>query len=122
MHPHVLRLAGIYALADGLAVIGKDHLAAGRALWDASARCARYIFGESLGDPNAEKIMNALKEIAPNGLTREEIRGGVFQRNLAAPRIKVALALLIERGMVREVKETTGGRPSHRYFASSPTR
>jgi hypothetical protein len=121
-HPHVLRLAGIYTLADGLAAIGKKHLVAARALWDASARCARYIFGESLGDPNAEKIINALKDVAPRGLTRKEIREGVFQRNLPAPRIKAALALLIERGMVREVKETrTGGRPAHRYFASTPT-
>jgi hypothetical protein len=121
-HPHVLRLAGIYTLADGLAAIGRNHLSAARALWDASARCARYIFGDSLGDPNAEKIMSALKVVAPGGLTRKEIREGVFQRNLPASKIKAALALLIERGMVREVKETsTGGRPAHRYFASTPT-
>jgi hypothetical protein len=121
-HPHVLRLAGIYALADELAAIGEVHLSAARALWDASARCARYIFGDSLGDPNAEKILRALKEIAPSGLTRKEIREGVFQRNLPAPKIRLALALLIERHMVREVRETsTGGRPAHRYFADTPT-
>jgi hypothetical protein len=66
-HPHVLRLAGIYALADGLAVIDACHLLAGRALWEASARCARYIFGDSLGDPNAEKILNALRRLPPVG-------------------------------------------------------
>ena len=75
-HPHVLRLAGIYALADGLAVIDGCHLLAARALWDASARCARYIFGDSLGDPNAEKILNALKDGLPTGLTRTEINQG----------------------------------------------
>ena len=117
----MLRLAGIYALADGLAVIDTCHLLAARALWDASARCARYIFGDSLGDPYAEKIMNVLKEVAPGGLTRTEIREGLFQRNLPAPRIKVALALLIERGMVREVQETTGKRLAHRYFAVAVT-
>jgi hypothetical protein len=121
-HPHVLRLASIYALADGRAAIGAVHLIAARALWDASARCARYIFGDTLGDPNAEKILHALKEVAPRGLTRTEIREGVFQRNLPAPKIRAALALLIERRLVREVKDTaTGGRPAHRYFHAAVT-
>jgi hypothetical protein len=110
-------LAGIYALTDGLAVIDECHLLAAQALWDASARCARYIFGDSLCDSYAEKILDALRAAAPKGLTRTEIRADVFQRNLAATRIKDALSLLIASGRVQEVKETnTGGRPAHRYF------
>src|SRR5262249_28777946 len=58
--PHVLRVAGIYALADGKQALEPDHLLAAKALWDSSAKCACYIFGDALGDPIAEKILHAL--------------------------------------------------------------
>jgi hypothetical protein len=118
-HPHVIRLAGIYTVADGTTAIGVDHLRAARDLWDASARCARYIFGDSLGDPLAEKILAALKA-SPSGLTRTQIRADVFQRHLASPRLQSALALLLERGAIREVAEKTDGRTAHRYFECRP--
>jgi hypothetical protein len=115
--PHVLRVAGIFALADRGQVLEPPHLEAAKALWDASVRCASYIFGDKLGDPTADKLLHALREALPDGLTRKEIRENVFQRNLASARIKAALSLLITSGKVREVKETdTGGRPAHRYF------
>jgi hypothetical protein len=120
-HPHVLRMAGIYTLADGETVMKVGHLLAARALWDASARCASYIFGDTLGDPVAEKILAAIKLASPAGLTRTEIRTGLFQRNLPAARIRAALALLLERGGIREVPEKTGGRTAHRYFGGGPT-
>jgi len=96
-------------------------LLAAKALWDASARCARYIFKDSLGDPNAEKILSALSDVAPGGLTRLEINIGIFKRNFASAKIKALIALLLESGAVREVKEATDGRPTHRYFRGEPT-
>ena len=115
--PHVLRMAGIYTLADGLSAIDTCHLLAAKALWDSSARCAHYIFGDNLGNKDAEKILKAVKDVSPKGLTRKEIREGVFQRHKSSQVITEALALLMEKGLVREVKEVnTGGRPAHRYF------
>ena len=120
--PHVLRMAGMYTLADGLGVIDTCHLLAAKALWDSSARCAHYIFGDNLGNKDAEKILKALKDASPNGLTRKEIREVVFQRNKSSQVITDALTLLLEKGLIREVKEVnTGGRPAHRYFYGSST-
>jgi hypothetical protein len=60
--------------------------------------------------------------VYPAGLTRKHIREVVFQRNIPAPRIKAALVLLIQQGLITEVKETdTGGAPAHRYFARGHT-
>jgi hypothetical protein len=117
--PHALRLAMLYALLDGTAVIASDHLAAGLALWDASARCAAYIFGDSLGNPDASKILAALRA-APSGLTRSQIRESVFQRNCPAPRIKEALGMLLQNNLIREDRDvSTGGRPAYRYSVSA---
>lgn len=115
--PHTLRLAMTYALMDRTASIADDHLSAALALWDASARCAAYIFGDSLGNPDAEKILAALRS-ARKGLTRSEIRERVFQKNAAASRIAAALELLLRNHLIREERDdATGGRPACRYYA-----
>ena len=114
--PHVLRLAMLYALADRRPEIAGDHLTAALGLWDASARCAAYIFGATLGNPDADRILTALR-VAPAGLTRSEIRSGVFQRNTTSERIKAALAVLLRSRLILEGTEATGGRPACRYYA-----
>ena len=58
---HVLRLSVIYALLDGTVSIGVPHLLAALAVWDYCAASARWIFGERLGDPVAERILAALR-------------------------------------------------------------
>jgi len=51
---HVVRLAAIYATLDRDRQIRLPHLEAALALWRYSADSARWIFGDSLGDPTAE--------------------------------------------------------------------
>jgi hypothetical protein len=114
--PHVLRLAGIYALLDRTSDITEDHLGAALALWDASARCCAYIFGDKLGNPDAEKILAALEEAGPSGLSRTQISVQVFHNNRQVRYIKEALALLIETRRVREEVEVTAGRSAARYY------
>jgi hypothetical protein len=116
--PHVVRLAMMYALQDLSVSIAADHLTAALALWDASARCAAYIFGESIGNGGADKILAALRAAAPGGLTRTQIREDVFQRNLPSARIKSALELLLRYHLIREERDdATGGAPAWRYYA-----
>jgi hypothetical protein len=101
--------------------IADDHLGAALARWEESARCAAYIFGDALGDPIAEKILAVLRSV-PGGLTRTEIREQVFQRNVAATRIKAALALLLRNHLIREGRDdATGGRPACRATPSANT-
>ena len=120
--PHVRRLSGIYAVADGKKDVDVHHLLAAKALWDCSARCARYVFGNSLGNKDAETLLQAIIDAGVKGLSRKEIREDVFQRNKPSEMITGLLALLMENVRVHEVKNCgTGGRPELRYFGHGLT-
>ena len=68
-----VRLATVYALLDGAPRIGREHLEAALALEAYSERSVQYLFGGKLGDPLADELESAIR-LAPNGLTRTEIR------------------------------------------------
>ncbi len=112
-----MRLACIYALLDRSGLVRREHLLAGLALWDYCEASARYIFGDTLGSPVADEILQALTE-APQGMTRTEIRNH-FGRNRGAPEVNHALGLLSEKHLAESRKEETGGRPVERWFASA---
>jgi hypothetical protein len=111
----VLRLSLTYALLDGERLIGAEHVKAALALWNYAERSLFSIFGDALGDPNADRILTALRE-APNGLTRTEI-AAIFGRNAPASEIERALALLARAGLASPTTEDTGGRPVERWQA-----
>ncbi len=113
--PQVLRLALLYALLDGSRVICAPHMLAGLAAWDYCEASARFIFGDSLGCPYADKILTSLRN-KPEGMTRTEIRD-LFGRNQSEPVIQTALATLHERDLVEKFSEQSGGRPSERWIA-----
>ncbi|MGA7991407.1 MAG: DUF3987 domain-containing protein [Thermoanaerobaculia bacterium] len=106
--PHVLRLSMIYALMDKSEVVRGEHLAAAMALWTYCEDCARFIFGDATGDPEADQILTALRQAAR--MSRDEIRD-LFNRHVPAQRITAALALLDRTGKAFMTKEATGGRP-----------
>ena len=107
-----MRLASIYAVLDRSTKIRAPHLKAALALWDYIEASARYLFGDALGDPVADAILQALRQFGE--LTRTDIRD-LFGRNLSAIRIDKALALLLTNGKARREKRhgsDHGGRPS----------
>jgi hypothetical protein len=111
----VLRLALVYAVLDGAPAIAAEHLLAALAVWDYCEASARFIFGDSLGYPEADRVLRALRANA-NGLTRTEIRD-LFGRNRSEAEITAALTTLEERGLARRVQVPTEGRPVERWFA-----
>ena len=117
----VTRLSSVYALLDGAHVIRPEHMTAALALWQYAFDSARFIFGDAIGDPVADAILNALRACR-EGMTRTEIRD-LFGRNKSAAGIDRALVVLIENGMARRTEEKTGtaGRPIERWFASADT-
>lgn len=118
----VMRLASIYALLDCSPVVKAVHLRAALALWKYAEQSARFIFGDSLGDPMADDLLRALRK-SPEGLTRTQIRD-LFDRNRRAEEIERALGGLLENGLIqRQVEETAGrGRPSERWIAAGALR
>ncbi len=113
---HVMRLACIYTLMSESCLVDEPHLRAALALWDYCEQSVRFVWGDSIGEPTADKILKALRA-APDGLSRNEIREGVFQRNVSADKIGDALALLAEYGLARSEKRKTDGRPEERWYA-----
>jgi Bifunctional DNA primase/polymerase, N-terminal/Protein of unknown function (DUF3987)/Primase C terminal 1 (PriCT-1) len=113
----VMRLASIYALLDSSKVIKEVHLRAALALWKYAEQSARYVFGDSLGNPMADQLLKELRK-SPDGMTRTEIRD-LFGRNRRAEEIEAALASLAECGLARtETDNGQGrGRPSERWVA-----
>jgi hypothetical protein len=108
----VLRLSMIYALLDGEKLVRVPHLLAALAVWDYCDASVRYIFGQSLGDPVADTILEALKA-ASDGLTRTEV-SNLFGRHETTERIQQAIAELLRRGFIAIETIGTGGRNTER--------
>src|SRR5262249_33436133 len=110
---HALRLALLYALMDRSNRIEPEQLQAALALWDYCERSARYIFGDRTGDRDADRILEALRS-APNGMTRSEIRRGIFGDHKPAEHVASKLGFLFHLGLVQTESLPTGGRSAER--------
>jgi hypothetical protein len=115
----VVRLSCIYALLDRSEVVDSHHLLAALAVWRYCEDSARYIFGDALGDPLADQILEELRRVAPDGLSRTEISRRLGHHK-NADEIGRALSSLADRGLARAVEEQTDGRPVQRWFVSDP--
>jgi hypothetical protein len=113
----LLRLSMVYALFEGSAIITVQHLRAAQALWQYCSDSVLYLFGDQIGDPKAQKILDALRK-KPNGMTRSEISEQVFNKNMPSDQISAALALLNHNGFAHFREEQTySGRSAERWFA-----
>jgi Protein of unknown function (DUF3987) len=106
---HVMRLSGLYALLDQSALIRIEHLDAALAVWNYCEASARYIFGDALGDPIADDILQVLNARAPEGVSRTEISNH-FGRNKSTEQLARALGKLAELGLIERREQETGGR------------
>ena len=121
--PQVMRLACLYALLDCSREIRAEHLNAALGVWQYCLDSARFIFGDSLGDPTADEILRELRT-HPQGMTRTEIRE-LFNRNKSSSEIGRALTALQEHGLARmdREREQEGQiRPTERWFALTAVR
>lgn len=112
----VLRLALIYALLDASRVIKRVHLEAGLACWDYCEASARYLFGDSLGDPTADSILAALRKHNGQGMTRTQISAHLG-RHITSGEIDRALSDIAAAKRASPSQKDTGGRPSEVWHA-----
>lgn len=112
---HTMRLALIYALLDRCTSIGIDHLKAAYALWRFAERSVQHVFGDSLGDPLADKLLNILRyEAGPMGLTTTDLSNRLGNNVLQQRR---ALSFLLRLRRVRIDQQNTAGRTVTRWIA-----
>lgn len=116
----VMRLACLYAVLDISPKVRQEHLLAALAIWDYSEASAKYIFGDSTGDPIADRIYQAIKN-SPSGLSLSEMHD-LFQRNENKGKIQSALNLLERFGGVQRISRNTGGRPVEVWRVSEKTK
>lgn len=118
---HVVRLAALYATLDCDERIALAHLEAALALWRYAADSARWIFGDSLGDPTADEIWSLAKD-RPAGVTRTEVRD-LFSRNKKAREIDRALVVLEDAGRLQRRTVADGrGRPAETWVPADAHR
>ena len=101
-----MRLACVYALLDQSTVVRVEHLEAALALWAYSEECARFIFGDSTGDPTVDRIVTALKQ---GPLSETDIRD-LFSRHNGEG-VDRALSSIYNNGIANHEMEATAGRP-----------
>ncbi len=106
--PHVLRLAGLYALLDGEEVIRTEHLDSGLAFWDVVDESARMIFAGRTGNALADRARDS---VVPGESVSMDDLYDRLGRHTPAARLRDALRLLGELGEFRAGTEATGGRP-----------
>jgi hypothetical protein len=110
----VTRLATLYALLDLTLEIRLEHLRAALAVWKYCEESARFIFGSSLGDPNADALLRAIRD-SGIGMNRTQINE-FFGHKKQASEIDRALTTLSEMGLIKMERRDTGGRPQERWI------
>ena len=105
----LLRLSVVFALVDGSRSIGVEHLRAADAVWQYAERSARLLFGSSLGDPVADRLLVALRNAGADGLSFAQQRA-VFAGHETSDRLALARTALEGRGLIETVAVRTGGR------------
>lgn len=106
---HCVRIAALYALAEGLDKIQAKHFDAALALVAYSIGTVRAIMPETVGDSLPNRIAEAVRAAGDEGMTRSELYDAIG-RSVKAEEIKKALLTLPQ---VQETKRASnGGRPS----------
>lgn len=116
--PQVLRMSVLYALLDAQRAVDVDHLEAAHALWRYCRASAAYVWKDLTGNTRADKLLAALTNAGPDGLTGAEV-SAVFGRNLPAAEIQTIYDTLSARDLIVVDKVSTAGRPSIRVRLSS---
>jgi hypothetical protein len=107
---HTLRLSVCYALLEGSSEIDLEHLEAAWAVWRYCDASAVLIFGDSLGDPDLDRLLDAIRDAGEDGLDLTRQRD-VFGRHRSADALERMRLELEDRGLIGTRTIETGGRP-----------
>lgn len=97
-----IRLASLYALLDESSKILLVHLEAALVLLDYVERSCSYIFGDKTGQPEADKLLQALRQ-SPGGLAQTQITRDVFKGNKKTCDTNQVILYLEEKGLIKQV-------------------
>lgn len=115
VEPYTLRLAGIYALLDFSEQIRTEHLRAAIAVIDYYYESLVYLFGNTISDPLAEKIIKALSD---RRMSKDDLSNH-FGRHRNSSDLTDSLNLLKLKGLILEEEQRTAGRSKTIYYLNS---
>ena len=113
--PQVLRLSLVYALLDGARQVDVAHLAAALALWSYVRCSAGYVFGDTRGNPDLDRLAEFIRTAGPEGRTREAVSVDLFARHRTAEQLDALLDVLTKDDEYRVDTVPTAGRSATRY-------
>jgi len=79
------------------------------AVWKYSEASVSTIFGDSLGDPDADRILRELTQKLSKSLTTTEVHK-IFSGHRTSEQIEVAIQCLQKKGKIDRHTEKTNGR------------
>ncbi|MGI8804347.1 MAG: DUF3987 domain-containing protein [Thermoleophilaceae bacterium] len=105
-----VRLALLFAAMDGRRKIQPSHVRAASGVWSYCQESAAYVFGDTLGDPRADKVLTALRTAEGGELKRSVIRADVLRDHVKRPELDAIRDLLVKAERVEVETEATEGR------------
>lgn len=113
----IQRIAALYALLDAAPAIGVPHLRAALALWGYGEASVSHVFGATgpaprqmpVATPTDAQRRGILAALASGPLTRTQILGDVFKRNLGKDELTAVLTGLIEDGLIAATRARPEG-------------
>jgi hypothetical protein len=116
---HTLRWTMGFCVLDGEIAMRQEHLRAAIRIVEYSERSAQWIFGEKIGDKDADKIFWELDR-CPEGMSLSEIAREVFGGHHRGTEIRMKLSLLREAGFADFRLERSPGakKPTERWFSN----
>lgn len=107
---HVMRLACLYALLDGVDAVDEPHLHAALELWRYAAETIRLAFTTTTGNKDADHFYTVLCETVEPGrwISRTGLRD-VLGHHFDGPRLSHGLRVLAEHGLAESKKARSPG-------------
>lgn len=117
--PQVARLSLLFSLLDQDATeIELEHHLAAEAIWQHNVDTVRWVFGDKEGDPDADKLLAAVRATGAHGMTGTEQRD-LFGRHKGRDLERIR-ERLERRGLVASGMVPTDGRPTLVTVAVQP--
>lgn len=108
--PQVLRLSVTAALLDGSDRIDLPHLQAAEAMWSYAEDSAWWVFGNSSGNPDLDRLKAFVDAAGDAGVSRTGVVAECFGRNRTKAQIDALWAELLSLGGYEEWRKPTAGR------------
>jgi hypothetical protein len=105
----LLRLQLTFALLEGSGQIDVRHLQSAIAVWRYAEASAAHVFGRTIGNDKADRLLDELRAVYPKGLAWEA-QHALFHRNANAAEISAARTLLTRLGRAVDKLEAGPGR------------